>query len=55
MSKKEVKEPIVMPVCPFCKAKMTPLYFKGYYESFSMWECECLEIPGAGEERGAYA
>jgi len=48
-------EPVVMPVCPFCKAKMTPHYFIGYYESFYMWECECIEIPGAKDAPGAYA
>jgi hypothetical protein len=51
----EVKEPIVLPVCPFCKTEMRPQYFSGYYESFSMWECECPEIPGAEEIRGSYA
>jgi transposase-like protein len=50
----EEKE-IVMPVCPFCKTKMLPKYFNGYYESFAMWECECSEIPGAKDVSGAYA
>lgn len=49
------KEPVVMPVCPFCKTTMLPKYFSGYYESFSMWECDCSEIPGAEEVSGAYA
>jgi len=48
-------EPIVMPVCPCCKTIMRPRYFVGYYESFSMWVCECEEIPGAEEERGSFA
>jgi len=30
-------------------------YFRGYYESFPMWECACEEIPGAEEVSGAYA
>jgi hypothetical protein len=51
----ETKEPVVMPVCPFCKSTMLPKYFTGYYESFSMWECGCLEIPGAITEHGSYA
>lgn len=46
---------IVMPVCPFCKTEMKAYHFHGYYESFPMWECECPEIPGAEETRGAYA
>jgi hypothetical protein len=48
-------EPVVMPVCPFCKTAMRPQYFHGYYDSFPMWECECEEIPGAEAVRGAYA
>jgi hypothetical protein len=51
----EAKEPVVLPVCPFCKTTMRPQYFSGYYESFSMWECDCSEIPGAKEVSGAYA
>lgn len=51
----EEKEPVVMPVCPHCKTEMLPRYFSGYYESFSMWVCECEEIPGAKEERGSFA
>jgi hypothetical protein len=51
----EVKEPVVMPVCPFCKTTMMPKYFSGYYESFPMWECECEEIPGADGISGSYA
>jgi transposase-like protein len=50
----EEKE-IVMPVCPFCKTEMRSVYFRGYYESFPMWECGCEEIPGSEESRGAYA
>jgi hypothetical protein len=51
----EKEKVVVLPVCPYCKAMMRPQYFTGYYESFSMWECECDEIPGAEETRGAYA
>lgn len=51
----EQAQPIQMPVCPFCKTEMKAYYFQGYYESFPMWECQCLEIPGAEESPGAYA
>ena len=51
----EVKEPVALPECPFCKTSMLPQYFVGYYESFSMWSCECNEIPGAEEVRGSFA
>jgi hypothetical protein len=47
-------EPVVMPVCPYCKTAMRPQYYVGYYESFSEWVCECEEIPGAEEVRGAW-
>jgi len=49
------KEKPEMPVCPSCKAKMRPSYFHGYYESFSMWKCDCKKIPGAKSVRGSYA
>jgi hypothetical protein len=48
-------EPVVMPVCPYCKTAMRPEYFVGYYESFSDWVCECEKIPGAKEVRGSFA
>lgn len=51
----EKKEPIVMPVCPYCKTLLKPKYFTGYYEAWSMWECECEEIPGSEDSLGAYA
>jgi transposase-like protein len=51
IEEKEIK----MPVCPFCKSEMSPIYFHGYYESFPMWECKCEEIPGSEVSRGAYA
>ena len=51
---KTSKEPVVMPVCPFCKTSMSPRYFSGYYESFSMWKCECEKIPEAKEVLGEY-
>jgi transposase-like protein len=51
----EQNKEIEMPVCPFCKAEMEPQYFHGYYESFSMWACDCEEIPGAHETHGSFA
>ena len=51
----ENAEPVVMPVCPFCKTVMAPCYFTGYYESFAMWACECEELPNAEDIRGSYA
>ena len=55
MNEQNTQKEIVMPVCPFCKTEMKAYYFHGYYESFSMWECECVEIPGAKDTHGAYA
>jgi hypothetical protein len=49
----EVKE-VVMPVCPYCKVEMRPRHFRGYYESFYMWECECEKVAGAKEKSGAF-
>ena len=49
------KQPVAMPVCPFCKSTMTPKYFTGYYESFSMWKCNCKKIPRAEAVFGSYA
>lgn len=51
----EQNETVEMPVCPFCKSKMEPQYFHGYYESFPMWACDCEEIPGSKETRGSFA
>ncbi len=50
----EVKEKVVMPVCPYCKVAMKPRHFRGYYESFYMWECKCKKVPGAKEKSGAF-
>ena len=43
------------PVCPICSKEMRPVNFKGYYESFSFWACECESFTDATEARGAYA
>ena len=55
MSEKIEDVPVEMPVCPYCKVSMRPMYFTGYYDEFPMWECDCEEIPGAGKECGQYA
>ena len=40
--------------CPHCNTELRPVYFNGYYESFSAWVCACVEIPNATEVVGAY-
>jgi len=54
---KELKtiDSFIMPVCPHCKAEMKPFHFKGYYDSFFGWECQCEKIPNAEIQSGAYA
>lgn len=56
LDQKETDEPKPqkprMPVCPYCKDKMEPKRYEGYYESFDYWECACENIPGAEEWRG---
>ena len=32
------------PVCPFCSCAMVPTTYKGYYETFSYWACDCNEL-----------
>lgn len=32
---------IVMPVCPICKKTMWVEKFKGYYDTFKHWQCDC--------------
>lgn len=54
MSEKAEVAPVEMPVCPYCKVSMRPLYFKGDYDEFPMWECDCERIPGAEDEYGVY-
>lgn len=43
------------PVCPHCYAKLRPIQFKGYYDEFPCWTCDCVHLPGATTETGAYA
>ena len=54
-SEEEDKPSVVMPICPYCKAVMRPFNYKGYYDSFFGWECQCVEIPNAEYQSGAYA
>lgn len=52
---KEIK----MPVCPYCGKEMVVARYRGYYESFSYWECECedniLKEKTTNEWNGSYA
>jgi tRNA(Ile2) C34 agmatinyltransferase TiaS len=44
------------PVCPFCLVEMKAIEYKGYYESFPMWECRCDKFKKPDyTARGAYA
>jgi len=45
------------PVCPYCKKEMIPVNYKGYYDSFPYWECECDKFEGKDVElyKGRYA
>jgi len=49
----------MQPTCPCCQTQMKPKVFKGYYDSFTCWTCECTEerkiIPGSTVKAGAYA
>jgi len=31
------------PICPFCRSKMKVMMYKGYYESFPFWNCDCKD------------
>ena len=42
------------PVCPHCKTAMTPTQYKGYYDTFYYWGCQCETLPGAEVEHGAF-
>jgi hypothetical protein len=51
----EAKYNIQLPVCPFCKQKMRPVRYVGYYEDFVYWECDCGEaLISLRTECGAY-
>ena len=40
--------------CPTCNTELRPIFFNGYYESFSAWVCACEEIPNATSVVGSY-
>jgi hypothetical protein len=42
------------PVCPVCQCVMKQQNYKGYYDSFSYWECDCKQFPDANTWNGAY-
>ena len=46
---------IKMPVCPYCHAEMKPFDYRGYYDSFYGWACQCEKIPNAETQAGEYA
>ena len=43
MAKEPIKklELTEAPICPLCKQKMVVVEYKGYYESFCYWACNC--------------
>ena len=43
-----------LPVCPICKCAMKQRYYRGYYDSFSYWECGCESFPDADTWNGGY-
>lgn len=43
------------PVCPICGIQMTQNKYKGYYDSFSYWGCNCESFPKAPTWNGQYA
>jgi hypothetical protein len=43
------------PVCPHCHVSLRPTQFKGYYDEFCYWECDCDSLPKAKTVRGAFA
>lgn len=42
------------PVCPTCREAMVRRTFKGYYESFSYWDCGCEDEVTGEIHKGAY-
>lgn len=44
----------VEPVCPLCLTRMVKVNYKGYYESFSCYKCQCESFTIAIEEKGNY-
>lgn len=44
-----------MPVCPMCQAIMHTEYYKGYYDEFTYWTCNCDELPYKEIQYGEFA
>ena len=44
-----------VPVCPICQCAMRQQNYKGYYESFSYWDCGCKQFEDGHNWTGAYA
>lgn len=44
-----------VPVCPVCECAMRQQNYKGYYESFSYWDCGCERFEDGHNWSGAYA
>jgi hypothetical protein len=40
MSEHNIKD---NPICPLCKKRMAVVEFKGYYDSFVYWGCDCRD------------
>lgn len=61
MSRKEPEKPLPgpAPVCPICHEKMEVIEFRGYYDTFNYWGCNCdseaLEHHIALSWKGGYA
>lgn len=32
------------PICPICLAEMKSVNYRGYYDEFSFWECQCQKF-----------
>jgi hypothetical protein len=45
------------PTCPYCKTQLFQMRFKGYYEEFDFWGCNCDLLPEAEKNvyKGSYA
>jgi hypothetical protein len=43
------------PICPICMRVLEPFNFKGYYDTFSGYECNCTNFVGIKDSHGAYA
>lgn len=41
-------------ICPYCLKELKPWTYKGYYDSFTYWGCECEMLPNAVVHCGSY-